>query len=121
MVALSTRSSARRWLFPILVVLLVLGHACELPAYPSIVGSSHTAEEPHHPGDGHHGSEQALSCDPVTATSTPGHAQVVVVPGSSVVSGVEDPAPVRVTVQVFEAAKLADRPPLFLLHASFRI
>ena len=113
--------SARRWALPILVLLLVLGHACELPAYADLVGTSHAAEESHHAGDGHHGDELTLSCDPTSATSVPGQPQVVA-PEFLVVSPVDDPAPARMAARSFEGPlKFAGRPPLFLLHASLLI
>jgi len=121
MVDFLERSSARRWALPVLVLLLVLGHACELPAYADVVGSSHTAEEPHHAGDGHHPGEQALSCDAATVTASPGHPQVAAAPKISMVSQVDD-APARAVAGSFEGpAKFAVRPPLFLLHASLLI
>jgi hypothetical protein len=116
------RWCTRRWTFPILVLLLVLGHACELPAYAELVGSTHGAgDESHHAGDGHHGDEQVLSCDPVAATSGPGHPHVAAVPEVSVVSQIDDPAPARVVAGFLEGTKFAGRPPLFLLHASLLI
>jgi hypothetical protein len=121
MVDFVERWSARGWVLPVLVMLLVLGHACELPAYADVVGSSQTAGEPHHAGDGHHSGEQALSCDPATATSSPAHPQVAAGPEISVVSQVDDPAPARVVAGAFEGAKFAVRSPLFLLHASLLI
>ena|SRR5512146_2461497 len=114
------RWCTRRWALPVLVLLLVLGHACELPAY-AVVGSSHAAGEPHHAGDGHHSGEQALSCDPAVATSSPSHPLLAAGPEISVVSQVDDPAPTRVVAVPFEGAKFSGRPPLFLLYASFLI
>lgn len=121
-------SSARRWVFPMLVLFLVLGHACDLPAYVDFVNASHTAEESHRSGDGHHSSgdghhsdEQALSCGAATATSSPGYPQVAA-PEILVVSQVDEPAPIQMGVRSFEgSAKFSVRPPLFLLHASLLI
>ncbi len=122
MVSLVERSSARRWVLPVLVLLLVLGHACELPAYADVVGTSQTAEESHHSHDGHHADEQGLSCDAATATSVPGHSRVAAALEISVVPQVNDPAPSRMVARTFEGPpKFAARPPLFLLHASFLI
>jgi hypothetical protein len=113
--------SARRWPLPVLVLLLVLGHACELPAYADLIGTSHAAEESHNAGDGHHGGEPALSCEPASATSIPGQPQVVA-PEFFVVSPVDDPAPARKVARSFEGPlKFAVRTPLFLLHASLLI
>ena len=115
------RWCTRRWALPVLVLLLVLGHACELPAYGEVIGLFHGTGESHHTGDGHHGDEQTLYCDPASATSIPGHPQVAAVPEISVVSQIEDPAPARVVAAAFEGVELAGRPPLFLLHASLLI
>ena len=115
-------ASARRWVLPVVVMLLVLGHACELPAYVDLVGSFHAAEESHHSGDGHHTGEQELSCDAVSATSSPGSLQVNAALSVSLAPRVDDPAPARIAVRSFEGpAKFAVRPPLYLLHASLLI
>jgi len=123
MVASVHTSSVRRLMFPVLVVLLVLGHACELPAYADLVGSAHSADqESHHSGRGHHAGEPAISCDGVGVTSSPGYVHVPVALEISMALGVDDPAPLRLVVRRFEnPAKLAFRPPLFLLHASLLI
>jgi hypothetical protein len=122
MVSFVARSSARRWVLPLLVLLLVLGHACELPAYADVVGTSQTAEESHPSNDGHHAGEQGLSCDAVSATSIPGHPRVAAALEISVMPQVNDPAPPRMVARTFEGPpKFAARPPLFLLHASFLI
>ena len=112
--------SARRWVLPVVVLLLVLGHACELPAYADLIGTSHAAEESHHAADGHH-DEPTLSCDPTTAaTSGPSQSQVAAAPEFSVVSQVNHRA--RTVARSFAGpAKFAHRPPLFLLHASLLI
>ena len=124
------RSSARRWLFPVLVLFIVLGHACDLPAYVDVVDASHAAEKSHYSGDdghhvlgdGHHSDEQALSCGAATATSSPGQPRVATAPGISVLLQVNYPAPSRRVAQSLEdPAKFAVRPPLFLLHASLLI
>jgi hypothetical protein len=113
--------SARRWLLPLVVVLLVFGHVCELPAYASLVGTLHSTED--RSADGHeHDSE--WSCDPVDAVSTTTPVQVprptlditemLPVP-SSVPGGLGAPSS-------FEPSKrFASRPPLFVLYASLLI
>jgi hypothetical protein len=122
MVSFVARSSPRRWVLRLLVLLLVLGHACELPAYVDVVGTSQTAEESHHPNDGHHAGEQGLSCDEVSATSIPGHPRVAAALEISVVPQDNGQAPPRMVARSFERPpKFAARPPLFLLHASFLI
>jgi hypothetical protein len=122
MVDFRERSSARRWVFSLLVLFLVFGHVCDLQAYADVVSTSHTAEESHHSGGGHHGGEQELSCDPTSATSSPGQPQVAAAPELSVASPVNDPVPARMVARSVEGpAKFAVRPPLFLLHASLLI
>lgn len=113
---------AHRWVLPVLVVLLILGHACELPAYADVLASSHTAEESHHSSDGHHAGEQAISCDAIGVTSNAGQPQVGAALEISVMPEAIDPTPARVVARTFEGpAKLTGRPPLFLLHASLLI
>lgn len=109
-------------MFPTLVLFLVLGHACDLPAYVDVVSTSLTAEESRHSGDGHQSDEQAFSCDLASATSSPSHSLVAAAPEISVVLQVNDRAPAPMVARAFEGpAKLAFRLPLFLLHASLLI
>jgi hypothetical protein len=109
-------------MFLILALLLVLGHVCDLPAYAGVVSISHTAEESHHAADGHHGDEQAVSCDPTTAASSPSQPQVAAAPAFLVVSPVNDSVRARMVARIFEGPpKFSIRPPLFLLHASLLI
>jgi hypothetical protein len=92
-----------------------------MPAYANVVGSSHTAEEPQHSGDGHHAGEQAISCDAIGVTSNAGP-QVGAALEISVVLQDNDSVPARMVARSFEGlTKLAVRPPLFLLHASLLI
>jgi len=123
MIDFGERSSARRWVFPMLVLFLVLGHACDLPAYVDVISASHTTEKSPPSGDGHRSDEQALSCDLVSATSSPSHSWVAAAPEIiSLVLQVNDPAPASMVARAFEGpAKLAFRLALFLLHASFLI
>jgi len=107
------RLPGTRWLLAILVVILVFGHVCELPAYVELA-SHHSAED--------NADEQLSSCDAVTATSSSSHSQVWtgldVAPALQVV----DAAPLRGTPQSFEGPeRLQSRRPLFLLHASLLI
>ena len=105
-----------------LVVLLVLGHACELPAYADLVGSSHAADEPHHSSDGHHPGERLDSCDTVGVTSSPGHLEQGAALEVTVALPADELAPARLVARSFESpARLIVRPPLFLLHASLLI
>jgi hypothetical protein len=108
-----------RWLTPVLVFLLVLGHACELPALAELV--SHATEATHHSTDDH-SDEDLISCDAVGVPSGSGHLQLG--PGLAVaeVAPVAGPVPVRLIISSLEGSKrLPSRPPLFLLHASLLI
>ena len=105
-----------RWLLPVLVALLVLGHACELPAYAELLSHDGPAPAGHEDGDDH-----ALTCDEtlVTAAKTPSKSApmltaVLAAPG---LSGVVPPAPVLPA----RTAKIATGPPLFLLLSSLLI
>jgi hypothetical protein len=112
---------APRWLLPILALLLVLGHACELPAYVDLVISSHVTE-----GAGHAAHDQAhepqISCDPVDVLASTGSAQVGPDLGAAQAVPIASPVPVRLLATSLEGSKrLLSRPPLFLLHASLLI
>jgi hypothetical protein len=107
------RVPGTRWLLAILVVILVLGHVCELPAYVELA-SHHSAEDK--------ADDQLSSCDAVASTSSSGHSQVST--GFDVAPALQlvDAAPMRRTPQSFEdPANLPSRLPLFLLHASLLI
>jgi hypothetical protein len=110
--------SASRWFAPMLAFFLVLGHACELPAFADLI--SHAAEEAHHSAD-HHADEDLISCDAVALPSSTGYLQV----GPSVEVAVALPArsiPVRLLISSSEDSKrLPSLPPLFLLYASLLI
>lgn len=107
------RSRATRWLLPLLVVILVLGHVCELPAYVELAS--------HHSAEGN-ADEQLGSCDAVPATSSPGHAPVWAPPDVALALPVLDPTPARRAAWSFEdPVRLIERLPLFLLHASLLI
>ena len=122
MVDSAGRSSVRRWVLPSLVVLLVLGHACELPAYPDLIEWSHAAGESHHSDDAHHAGEPSLSCEPATAMPGSGQPLVPSVLEISVVPEVTEPAPAWLVTRSLEGfVRLASRVPLFLLHASLLI
>lgn len=108
-----------RWLVPTLAFLLVLGHACELPAFADLV--SHAAEDAHHSAD-HHADEDVISCDAVGLPSSTGYLQV----GPSIEVAVALPVarsvPVRLIISLPEDSKrLPSRLPLFLLYASLLI
>jgi hypothetical protein len=95
-----------------LVGLLLLGHVCDLSAFAP-VDAHHSVD---HHGDGH---EQISSCDTMPATPSPVHAHVWTV--LDLGPAVQMP-PARLAARpVDRPASLADRPPLFLLHASLLI
>jgi len=111
--------SASRWFAPMLAFFLVLGHACELPAFADLI--SHAAEDAHHSAD-HHADEDLISCDAVGLPSSTGYLQV----GPSVEVALALPVACSVPVQLLisspdDSKRLPSRPPLFLLYASLLI
>ena|SRR5688572_14957445 len=110
---------APRWLLPLLALLLVLGHACELPAYANLV-SAHLAESADHAA--HHSHEPEVACDPVDVLASTGSAQIGPGLGATQVAPLAGAVPARVLTGSLECSKrLPSRPPLFLLHASLLI
>jgi len=102
-----------------LAFFLVLGHACELPAFADLI--SHAAEDAHHSAD-HHADENLISCDSVGLPSSPGYLQV----GPSIEVAIALPVTRSVPVRLIisspdDSKKLPSRPPLFLLYASLLI
>ena len=127
MLGLAGRIPAARWLFPLLVVMLVLGHVCDLPASVEAACHHHSAEgETHdHSHEGPAG-EQVSSRDAVMATSNSGHFQVHNQgrTGIDVAAAfpVIDAPPLAKTLEALtDPGKLRSRLPLFLLHASLLI
>ena len=111
---------APRWLLPLLALLLVLGHACELPAYANLVIAPHLPEGAGHADD--HAHEPQMSCDPVDVLARSGALQVGPELGAEQVAPLAGPVPVRLlTVSLEDWKRLPSRPPLFLLHASLLI
>jgi hypothetical protein len=113
---------AQPWLLTILVTLLVLGHACELPTYADLVISPHSTAATGHSADGHE-HEPQISCDPVDVLSNTTHAQLIG-PVLDVVQAfpVASPVPGWLVMSAHEnSTRLPDRPPLFLLYASLLI
>jgi|RhiMetdeSRZDD1v2_1073273.scaffolds.fasta_scaffold204044_2 hypothetical protein len=110
-----------RWLLPVLVALLVLGHACELAAYAELV--SHRGTAPHAPAPVEHadGDDHALTCDAtvVTTAKSPSKAAPVLAVMSAApgLASVVPPAPALPA----RTAKVATGPPLFLLLSSLLI
>jgi hypothetical protein len=109
---------AHQWLLPILAFLLVLGHACEVPAYADLVMSPHATEHAAH--DQAH--EAELSCDPIDVLASTGSVEVGPALGAAQAAPLDSPLPVRLVTASVEASKRPPgRPPLFLLHASLLI
>ena len=107
------RHPAGRWLLPVLVVLLLLGHVCDASAL----------EQPaaHHAGDGQSG-EQLGWCDPAPAASSSGQTLSWWAGGVPAAPPVTDAIPARPVGPVIDGPTTpADRLPLFLLHASLLI
>ena len=115
----SRRWMSGPWLVAILVSLLALGHACELPVFADL--ALHTTESAHHSSD-HHSDKDLIVCDAVGVPSTTVHVQVG--PGLDAVGQIAaaDPIPLRlVAAAPQDSPRLPGRPPLFLLHASLLI
>jgi hypothetical protein len=106
-------------LVPMLALLLVLGHTCELPAYADL--ASHADEDARHAAHDH-ADENLISCDGVAVPSNTGYLQGD--PGLEVAQAlpVASSVPVRpVTSSLKNSKRLPSRPPLFLLYASLLI
>ena len=107
------------WLAPMLGFLLVLGHACELPAVADLL--SHAAEDVHHSAD-YHDDESVISCDAVGVPSSTGFLHLGLGLDLADVVAVARPVPARLIVSSRDDSdRPPSRPPLFLLHASLRI
>jgi hypothetical protein len=110
---------ASRWLVPMLAFLLVLGHACELPAFADLV--LHATEDAHHSAD-NHSDEDLISCDAVGLPSSTGYLQVAPSLDPAVALPVARQFPARLIISSPENAnRPPSRPPLFLLYASLLI
>jgi hypothetical protein len=111
--------SVPRWLVPMLVLLLVFGHACELPAHADL--ASDATEDARHSADGH-ADENLISCDAVGVPSNTGHLQLGPSLGVAEALTAASPVPVRLVTSPLEDSKrLPSRPLLFLLYASLLI
>jgi hypothetical protein len=118
--SLVARVAPTLWLLPLLVLALVLGHVCELPAYVEL-GSHHHSDGPHHSTEGN-GHEQQGFCDAVTAPSTSSQVHHVWTGFDVVARPAVDAAPVLRSLGSFgKPAKRVSRLPLFLLHSSLLI
>jgi hypothetical protein len=102
-----------------LVLLLVLGHACELPALAELVSQAN--EDTHHSAD-HHANENLLSCDAVGVPSSTGYHQ----PGAGLDVAELLPVAGLISARLVmsspgDSNRRSSRPPLFLLYASLLI
>lgn len=115
------RPQSARWLLTLMVVLLVLGHVCELPAYAGLVIAPYSSEG--RSGDGH-GHEPEMACDPVDAVSNTTPVQVMN-PVLETVQALPATGPFSgrlVTPSSIErSTRRPSRPPLFVLYASLLI
>lgn len=127
MICDSRRRSISRSLVFVLTVLLLLGHACELPAFAQAFAHTHEGAHEsthHHSSDHHHGDDGRLSCDAVVGLRSGPSASPVVVLGVDALD-----VPARITVLPSQIAAAPDREsgrlprrlPLFLLYASLLI
>jgi len=111
--------SVRLRLVPVLVLLLVLGHACELPAYADL--ASHADEDARH-ATHDHADENLISCDGVAVPSNTGYLQAGLGLDVAQALPVASLVPVRlVTSSLEDPKRLSSRPSLFLLYASLLI
>ena len=115
----SHRLTSAPWLVATLVTLLVLGHACELPAFADL--ATHATESAHQSTD-HHSDETRIECDAVGVPSSSVCFRMG--PGLDSVGMVAAAGPVAlrpVAAVPPDSTRLSCRPPLFLLHASLLI
>jgi len=121
MIASILPSRSPRWLVLVLLLLLLSGHACELPAYADLVVRADAAEEAHH-ATGDHGDEQVVWCDAVDVAPSPGCSLAGLGLDTAIAVPVAGPVPVGpVTQAPDDVGRQAIRPPLFLLFASLLI
>ena len=111
-----------RWLFPLLVLFLVLGHVCELPAYTDLAVSSHPTSDDHRHAADHDADTAQISCDAVDVLSSTSSAHGRPSLDVTAALPVASPVPVRfVTSSLDDSKRLPSRTPLFLLYASLLI
>jgi hypothetical protein len=108
-------------MFPILILLLALGHVCELPAYADAVSRAPEVEQA--PATAHGDADEHLvPCDAVDVVLSTSAIPANPVLEMSKVLPTLVQEPIRMVVRTLEApTKLSPRPPLFLLHASLLI
>ena len=110
-----------RWLLVLLVLFLVLGHVCELPAYASLARPSHGTAHGDHPAHDHPDQSQ-MSCEAVDVLATTGHVDPSPILDITRTVSSADPCSVRIASAPSDTAtRLPGRPPLFLLYASLLI
>lgn len=110
-----------RWLLSALVLLLVLGHVCELPAYAGTL--SQPGAEAHH-GDhhaGHHANPSQISCEVIDAVANTGPSQAAYVDLTGPASVATLAPNERPSAPAKHSDVLRSRPPLFVLHAALLI
>ena len=115
------RPRVRYWLFPLLVALLVLGHACDLPAYAELIVSHDIATDKEAPAAHEHGDDEALTCDGAGVVPSSGFAGVSPV---LIVTGVlpqVTSTPLAGPLVPTRPTRSSTDPPLFLLFSSFLI
>jgi len=115
----SHRIMSAPWLVAVLVSLLVLGHACELPALADLALPA--TESAHHHETDHHSDENQIVCDAVGVSNTV-YSQVGLGLDALGAISLASPAPAQlVGATPGGSTRLPSRPPLFLLHASLLI
>jgi hypothetical protein len=113
--------SAAGWLLPLLTLLVVLGHVCELPAYLDLVASPHHTEGASHSAHDR-GHESEMSCDPVDVLASTTFVELSPVLSATQVVPLRGVLPVRLAAETLEnSTGSPSRPPLFVLHASLLI
>ena len=110
-----------RSLFPLLVLLLLLGHVCELAGAVDVAIASHAAADHNHssaaPSD-----ESHFSCEAIDGLPSSGAAKATRGLASAILPVLAAPAALPlVTPSAAESPPLGTRPPLFLLHVSLLI
>lgn len=124
MTQLRALGRGRRWLLPLLVAALVLGHVCDVPAYALLAGHQHLGHDHVPPAAGHsHEGEPAVACQAVAVA--PGHGGAFNPDQVFVASA--PPAVIGVTGLVVDGWLVPNRArptaalPLFLLFSSLLI
>jgi hypothetical protein len=114
---------ALRWLLPFLMLLLIVGHVCELIEYADSVTPPHLTAGAGYAAEGHE-HEHDISCDAVEAlpSSAAAFSAPYVEASQAVQAGLPPSLPVQIAPALLQDAKWPpSRPPLFVLHASLLI